>query len=242
MTDANNVQMNGNDLTSYLDSCTREFLDELVLTFNDMDGLEKYQYAHSTKKKRVEIYKLILQNEDFDKFDAVREFHNYVSGSMDDIVEAKKTMDSYKAGLRSKVTNLSLQFEIKDNTRELQQEMAGQQKCCKLIENGLKGFGKAVVAGHIIGKQAQVIAAGNHIAVESSKIASKQNLEDKSLEGVKTVMKNVNPSIRKLVATLHTKRGELNAKADSLLTTTAEQMNSINEVIEATQRQPVTTN
>lgn len=232
------------DLMKYLGSCTREFLNELALTFNDVDALQKYQYAHSTKKKREEIYRLILQSVDFARFHVVRDFYNYVSGSAEDIAEAKKqykeTMDSYKAGLNSRVAKLSLDFEIEDDTRELQQEMVGQQQCCKLIENGLKGFGKAVVAGHIIGKQEQVIAAGNYIAVEASKIASNQNLEDKSLEGVKTVMKNVNPGINNLVASLHTEEGELNAKADSLLTTTVGQMKNIKEVIEAAQQQPVT--
>ena len=232
------------DLMKYLGSCTREFLDELALTFNDLDALEKYQYAHSTKKKREEIYRLILQSVDFDRFHVVRDFHNYVSGSAEDVAEAKRqykeTMDSYKSGLNSRVAGLRLEFEIKDDTRALQQEMQGQQQCCKLIENGLKGFGKAVVAGHIIGKQNQVVASANYVAVEASKIATSQNLEDKSLEGVKTVMKNVNPGINNLVASLHTVEGELNAKADSLLTTTIDQMKSIKEVIEAAQKQPVT--
>ena len=182
MTDASNVQMkmNEKDLMKYLGRCSREFLDELVLTFNDMEGLEKYQYAHSTKKKREEIYRLILQNKDFGKFETVKDFHDYVSGSAEDIAEAKRlykeTMDSYKAGLESKVAKLSLDFEIQDETRELQQEIKGQQKCCKLIENGLKGYGKAIVAGHIIGKQEQVIAAGKYVAVEASRIAREQNL------------------------------------------------------------------
>ena len=98
---------------------------------------------------------------------------------------------------------------------------------------GLKGYGKAIVAGHIIGKQEQVIAAGNYIAVESSKIANEQNLEDKSLKGVKTVMKNVNSGIDNLVASLHTERGELNAKADSLVVATSEQGRQLREAVEA---------
>ena len=243
MTDASNVQMIEKDLMRYLGSCTREFLDELVLTFNDVDGLEKYQYAHSTKKKREEIYRLILQNEDFGKFDTVKDFHNYVSGSAEDIAEAKRqykeTMDSYKAGLDSRVAKLSLKFEIQDETRELQQEMKGQQQCCKLIENGLKGYGKAIVAGHIIGKQEQVIAAGNYVAVEASRIASNQNLEDKSFDGVKTVMKNVNSGIDNLVATLHTERGELNAKADRLVVVTSEPGRQLQESIEEFKKQTV---
>lgn len=243
MTDASNVQMNEKDLMRYLGSCTREFLDELVLTFNDVDGLEKYQYAHSTKKKREEIYRLILQNEDFDKFNAVKDFHNYVSGSADDIAEAKRqykeTMDSYKAGLDSRVAKLSLEFEIQNETRELQQEITGQQKCYKLIENGLKGYGKAVVAGHIIGKEKQVIAAGNYVAVEASKIANHQNLEDKSFDGVKTVMKNVNPGIDNLVASLHSEKGELNAKADRLVVVTSEPGRQLQESIEEFKKQTV---
>ena len=241
MTDASNVQMIEKDLMRYLGSCTREFLDELVLTFNDIDGLEKYQYAHSTKKKREEIYRLILQNEDFDKFGTVKDFHNYVSGSADDIADTKRkykeAMDSYKAGLDSRIAKLSLKFEIQNDTRELQQEIKGQQKCCKLIENGLKGFGKAVVAGHIIDKQEQVIAVGNYVAVEASKIASNQNLEDKSIKGVKTVMKNVNPSIDNLVASLHTERGEPNAKVDSLVVATSEQGRKLREAVEALKTQ-----
>ena len=236
MTQTNNVPMNEKDLMKYLGSCSRELLDELVLTFNDVDGLEEYQYAHSTKKKREVIYRLIVQNKDFDKFDIVKDFHNYVSGSAEDIAEAKRqykeTMDSYKSGLNSKVAGLRLKFEIKDETRELQQEMKGQQECCKLIENGLKGYGKAVVAGHIIGKQKQVIASANYVAVKASKIASNQNLEDKSLEGVKTVMKNVNPGISNLVASLHTAEGELNATADSLVVATSEHGRKLQESIE----------
>ena len=231
------------DLMKYLGSCTREFLDELALTFNDVDALEKYQYAHSTKKKRDEIYRLILQSADMDKFHVVRDFHLYVSGSAEDIAETKRqyqeTMSSYKSGLKSRVAGLSVKFEIQDETRELQQEMLGQQKCCKLIESGLKGYGKAVVAGHIIGKQNQVIASANYVAVKASKIASKQNLEDKSLEGVKIVMKNVNPSISDLVASLHTEEGELNAKADSFLAMTVDQMRSTREILEVDQQQPV---
>ncbi len=50
------------DLMKYLGSCTREFLDELALTFNDVDALQKYQYAHSTKKKREEIYRTHLRS------------------------------------------------------------------------------------------------------------------------------------------------------------------------------------
>ncbi|WP_019506796.1 hypothetical protein [Pleurocapsa sp. PCC 7319] len=243
MTDASNVQMNEKDLMRYLGRCSREFLDELVLTFNDMDGLEKYQYAHSTKKKREEIYRLILQNEDFDKFDTVKDFHDYVLGSAEDIAEAKRlykeTMDSYKAGLESKVAKLSLDFEIKDDTRELQQEIKGQQKCCKLIENGLKGYGKAIVAGHIIGKQKQVIAAGNYIAVEASRITSEQNLKNKSIKDVKTVMKNVSPGVNNLVTSLHTERGELNAKADSLVVATSEQGGQLIEAVEEFEKQTV---
>lgn len=243
MTEANNIQIIEKDLMKYLGSCTREFLDEMALTFNDVDALEKYQYAHSTKKKREEIFRLIVQHQDSGKFHAVRDFYNYVSGSAEDIAEAKRqykeTMDSYKSGLNSRVAGLRLKFEIKDETRELQQEMMGQQQCCKLIENGLKGYGKAVVAGHIIGKQNQVIAAANYVAVEASKIASNQNLEDKSLEGVKTVMKNVNSGINNLVASLHTEEGELNAKADSLVTETSEQARSLKEKIEAFNKQTV---
>ena len=231
------------DLMKYLGSCTREFLDELALTFNDVDALQKYQYAHSTKKKREEIYRLILQSVDFDRFHVVRDFYNYVSGSAEDIAEAKRqykeTMDSYKAGLNSRIAGLSVKLEIKDETRELQQEMKGRQQCCKLIENGLKGYGKAVVAGYIIGKQNQVIASANYVAVEASKIANNQNLEDKSLEGVKTVMKNVNPGLNNLVASLHTEEGELNAKANSILTGTSEQLKLMKESIEAFQKQPV---
>ncbi len=231
------------DLMKYLGSCTREFLDELALTFNDLDALEKYQYAHSTKKKREEIYRLILQSVDFDKFHVVRDFHNYVSGSAEDVAEAKRqykeTMDSYKSGLNSRVAGLRLEFEIKDDTRALQQEMQGKQQCCKVIENGLKGFGKAVVAGYIINKQNQVIASANYVALEASKISSNQNLEDKSLEGVKTVMKNVNPGVNNLVASLHNEEGELNAKADSLVVETADQMRALKVKIESFQQQGV---
>lgn len=240
---ADKREMIEQDLMKYLGSCTREFLDEMALTFNDVDALQKYQYAHSTKKKREEIYRLILQSVDFSRFHVVRNFYNYVSGSADDIAKAKKeykeTMDSYKSGINSRVAGLRLEFKIQDETRELQQEMKGQQECCKLIENGLKGFGKAVVAGYIINKQNQVIASANYVALEASKISSNQNLEDKSLEGVKTVMKNVNPGVNNLVASLHNEEGELNAKADSLVAETAEQMRALKERIENISQQGI---
>lgn len=240
---SNEKAMMEKDLMKYLGSCTREFLDELVLTFNDEEALQSYQYAHSTKKKRGEIYRLIVQNVDVDKFHIVKDFYNYVSGSAEDIAKAKKeyqeTMTSYKSGLQSRVEGIRLQFEIKPETRDYQKQILGQMECCKLIENGLKGYGKAVVAGHVIGKEDQVVAAANYIAVEASQIVKHQDLSDKSLEGVKKLVKNVNSGINNLVATLHDENGELNAKANSLVAETVEQRKQMTDKINQFVSQPV---
>ena len=225
------------NLMAYVSSCTRAFLDELILTFNDEEVLKSYQYAHSTKKKQDAMYKAINKNpaNSMEQYNAVKDFHDYVQLSAESVKEAQDTMNSYKTGLRSRVNNIEKNFKIKPETRKVQQEILGQQKCTKLIENGLKGYGKAVVAGTVIGKQDEVVAAANYIAVEVSKIANAQNVDDKTLKGVETVIKNVNSGINNLVASLHTEEGELNALASKLAVETKQQRdnvtNKVNEVV-----------
>lgn len=58
----NEPTINIDKLMLYINSCTRDFLDELVLTFNDKEVLENYQYAHSTKVKQNTIYKALMKN------------------------------------------------------------------------------------------------------------------------------------------------------------------------------------
>lgn len=217
--------MQEENLMKYIGSCTRAFLDELILTFNDEDALKLYQYAHSTKKKQDVMYKTITKDleKGSDQLNAVKEFHNYVECSAESVKEAQATMKSYKGGLRKRVNDIDNQFKIEPETRKAQQDILGQQKCCKLIENGLKGYGKAVVAGHVIGKQDQVVAAANFISVEVSQIVKHQDLSNKSLEGVKKVYKGVNKPISSLVKRLQDDKGDLNAKADSLVAYTVDQ-------------------
>lgn len=208
------------NLMEYLGSCTRAFLDELILTFNDEEALKLYQYAHSTKKKQNVMYQIVTKDleKSSSQFEAIKEFHDYVQGSAESVNEAKETMKSYRAGLQGKVNDIGTKFVIKEQTKERQKEILGQVKCNKDIEEGLKGIGKAIVAGHIIGKKDQVVAAANHISEEvSSKIIKYQDLSDKSLEGVKKVTRNTNKSINKLVQTLLDKEGNLNAKANGLV-------------------------
>lgn len=229
------------NLMKYLGSCTRSFLDELILTFNDEEALKLYQYAHSIKKKQDVMYQTITKDleKGLDQFNAIKEFHEYVEGSAESVKEAQETMKSYRAGLQGKVNDISNNFEINEETRDYQKEILGKLKCTKLIENGLKGYGKAVVAGHVIGKQDQVVTAANYIAVEASQIVKHQDLSDKSLEGVKKVIKNVNTGINKLVATLHDEEGNLNAKVNSLVAETVEQRKHMEDKINAFVPQPV---
>lgn len=218
--DKTSVNAEEENLMKYLGSCTRAFLDELILTFNDEEALKLYQYAHSTKKKQNVMYQIVTKDleKGSEQLTAIKDFHDYVQGSAKDVEEAQDTMKSYRAGLQGKVNDIGTKFVINEQTKDCQKEILGQMKCNKDIEEGLKGYGKAVVAGHIIGKEKQVVAAADHIAVEvSSKVIKYQDLSDKSLEGVKKVTRNTNKGINKIVQTLLDKEGNLNAKADSLL-------------------------
>lgn len=228
------VVFNAGDLMACLSSCDRTFLDQLILTFNDEEALNQYQYCHSTKKKQDAMYKIITKNPQraLEQIKTIQDYHHYVVNSASSVQEAKDTLKSYRDGLRAKVNDIDTNFEIKKETKDYQKEILGQMKCSKMIEEGLKGYGKAVVAGTIIGKQDQVIASANYVAVEVSKQADNQNTDDKSIDGVKTVMRNVNASINNVVASLHNEDGELNAKADSLVVETVQQRKNMTEQIE----------
>ena len=227
------------DLMTPLASCSRTFLDQLILTFNDEEAINLYQYCHSTKAKQDAMYKIIVKNPQraWEQHKAIQDYHSYVVNSASSVKEAKDTLQSYRNGLRKQVNDIDTKFEITKETKDYQKEILGQMKCSKVIEDGLKGYGKAVVAGTVIGKQDQVISSANYIAVEVSKQANNQNTDDKSIDGVKTVMRNVNASINNLVASLHTEDGELNAKANSLVAETSEQRRQMKEKIEQTVKQ-----
>ena len=231
------------DLMACLNSCTRAFLDKLVLTFNDEEVLNTYQYTHSTKKKRDTIYTTITKNpaKNIKQYEAIKDFDNFVRESADDVKEAKETMNSYRNGLRSKVNDIDNTFKIEKNTIDYCKEIQGDIECNKLIENGLKGLGKAVVAGCVLDKVDQVVASANYVMAETSRITSVQNLEDKSIEGVKTVIKRVNPTTNKIIASLHTEDGKLNALADRLAVDTKQTRESLFNKTEEVVKQTVTT-
>ena len=124
--------------------------------------------------------------------------------------------------------------------RAQQKQILGKQKRSKIIEKGLKGFGRAVVVSYVDGQQEQVVAAANYIAVEASKIASNQNLEEaKSLEGTKNLIKNASSRVNNLVATLHTEDGEFNALANRLAAETKPLRDNVKNKVEEVVKQGV---
>ena len=242
-TEAPEMAFDQERLMEYLMNCSREFLDELILTF-DKDALETYQYALTTKRKRDEMYKLMCKEQDMTKYTLIQNYSNHVTKSAESIKEAKqeyqKVMKEYKGGLRAKINDIGVECDITEKMRDQQKQILGKQKRSKIIEKGLKGFGRAVVVSYVDGQQEQVVAAANYIAVEASKIASNQNLEDaKSLEGTKNLIKNASSRVNNLVATLHTENGEFNALANRLAAETKPLRDNVKNKVEEVVKQSV---
>ena len=88
-TEAPEMAFDQERLMEYLMNCSREFLDELILTF-DKEALETYQYALTTKRKRDEMYKLMCKEQDMTKYTLIQNYSNHVTKSAESIKEAKQ--------------------------------------------------------------------------------------------------------------------------------------------------------
>lgn len=217
----------GANLSLYLKKCSREFLDELILTFGDK-GVKALDFAHTTKAKRASAYDLMIEEENAEKLEIVKEFYDLVVGNapqmkeaLSDFQKAKQeyqdVKDSYQSKLDARVKKLGSQFEIKKEHRKQHNEILGKLQRAKQIKKGLKGYGTSVALAHIDGIQDQVIASATYIAIETSKLAQQEKLDDKTLEGTERLVDKLSGKIDNLIANVQDEEGQPNATASKLV-------------------------
>ncbi|MGB5635377.1 MAG: hypothetical protein WBM86_21700 [Waterburya sp.] len=241
------VVFDGANLSLYLKKCSREFLDELILTFGD-DGVKALDYSHTTKAKRASAYDLMIVEENEEKFLIVKEFYDLVVGNASQMKEAladfqkareeyQEVKDSYQSKLDARVNKLGSQFEIKKEHRKQHNEILGKLQRAKQIKKGLKGYGTAVALAHVDGIQDQVIASASYIAAKTSELAKREKLDDKTLEGTERLVDKLSGKIDNLIANVQREDGQPNALANRLVSETKTQMDNLNAKVKEAEKE-----
>lgn len=231
------VVFDGANLSLYLKKCSREFLDELILTFGE-EGVKALDFAHTTKAKRASAYDLMIAEENEEKFLIVKEFYDLVVGNASQMKEAlkefqdardeyQKVKDSYQSKLDARVKKLGTQFKIKKEHRKQHNEILGKLQRAKAIKKGLKGYGTAVALAHVDGIQDQVIASASYIAAKTSELAKQEKLDDKTLDGTERLVDKLSGKIDNLIANVQHDDGQPNGLANRLVVETKTQMDSL---------------
>lgn len=245
--DTQAIQFDGANLSLYLKKCSREFLDELILTFGD-EGVKALDFAHTTKAKRASAYDLMIVEENEEKFLIVKEFYELVVGNASQMKEAladfqkakeeyQEVKDSYQSKLDARVKKLGNQFKIKKEHRKQHNEILGKLQRAKQIKKGLKGYGTAVALAHIDDIQDQVIASASYIASKTSELAKKEKLDDKTFEGTERLVDKLSGKIDNLVANVQTEDGQPNALANRLVVETKTQMDNLNAKVKEAEKE-----
>lgn len=222
------VVFDEDNLSVYLKKCSREFLDELILTFGE-DGVKALDFAHTTKAKRATAYDLMIEEQNEEKYQAVEEFYNLVVGNASQMKEAltkfqkakeeyQEAKDSYQSVLDARVKRLGQKFDIKKEHRKQYNEILGKLKRAKTIKKGLKGYGTAVALAHVDGIQDQVIASASYIAAKTSELAKQEKLDDKTLEGTERLVDKLSDKIDNIIANVQNDDGQPNGLANRLVT------------------------
>ena len=243
-TEVTEIQFDEEQLSLYLKKCTREFLDELILTFG-LQGVKALDFAHSTKAKRATAYDLMLVDRNVDKFKAVKEFYDLVVGNAAQMKEALETFqaarneyqatkDSYESRLNARVKSLGTQFKVKKEHRKQYSEILGKLQRTKVIKKGLKAYGTAVAVAHVDNIQDQIIASAAYVAAKTSELAKKEKLDDKTLQGTENLVDKLTGKIDNLIANVQTEDGQPNALANRLVAETKTQMGSLNTQVNKT--------